>query len=152
MTENIHIPVENLDERLRELVPSGDTVLYTSRAEITKTGFGGDKKFGHLVVTDKGLAFRASKMGFMRAGVVSAAKGALQGYIPFSDIAEFQNKKDKIKIKALIPEKPGKKRGWELKVARCKTVDEPKDAFKQRKNEFASFVEGAFKKGSTEIQ
>ena len=152
MTENIHIPVENLDAKLKELIPADDTVLYTTRAEITKTGFGGDKKFGHIVVTNNGIAFRASKMGFARAGIMSAAKGALQDYIPFSNIVELQNKKNKVKFKAEIPEKPGKKRGWELKVERCKTVDEPKDSFKMRKDAFGTFVEKVFKGDTTELR
>ena len=152
MTENIYIPFETLDEKLRQLVPSDDTILYTSRAQIFKTGFGGDKKFGHIVITDKGLAFRAGKMGFMSASVMSAAKGALEDYIPFSRIAEFHNKKDKIQIKAEVPEKPGKKRGWLFKIERCKIVDEPKDSFKRRKDLFGSFVEDVFKKDTTEIR
>lgn len=143
--ENIFVPLDALDERLRKLVPAGDKVLYTSRAEIVKTGFMGDKKYGYVVLTNNGVAFRAGKMGFMTASVVSAARGALDEYIPYENIVKFENKKNKVKFKAKIPEKPDKTRGWQLKVERCKDQDESKDSFKKREKLFGGFFEGLIK-------
>jgi len=143
--ENIFVPLDALDERLRKLVPAGDKVLYTSRAEIVKTGFMGDKKYGYVVLTNNGVAFRAGKMGFMTASVISAARGALDEYVPYENIVKFENKKDKVKFKAKIPEKPGDTRGWQLKVERCKDQDEKKDSFNNRKKLFGGFFEGLIK-------
>jgi hypothetical protein len=143
-----YVPLDQLDPELKQLIPAGDKVLYTTRAKIKKAGFGGDQKFGFLAVTDNGLAFRAAKMGFMRAGIISAAKGALSDYVPYSLIYEFHNKKDKIRIKQTLPEDPKKKRGWELQVERCKGQDEDKKIFKQRKNQFGEFIESVYKEAT----
>lgn len=143
--ENIFVPLDALDERLRKLVPAGDKVLYTSRAEIVKTGFMGDKKYGYVVLTNNGVAFRAGKMGFMTASVISAARGALDEYVPYENIVKFENKKDKVKFKAKIPEKPSDTRRWQLKVKRCKDQDESKDSFKKREKLFGGFFEGLIK-------
>jgi len=144
--ENIFIPLNALDEGLRKLIPAGDKVLYTSRAEILKTGLPRDKKYGDIVLTNNGVAFKAGKMSFMTASVISAARGALQDYIPYGDIVKFEKKKDKVKLKRKIPEKPGDTRGWELKVERCKDQDESKDSFKKRKDLFGGIFEDLMKK------
>jgi hypothetical protein len=144
--ENIFIPLNALDEGLRKLIPAGDKVLYTSRAEIIKTGLPRDKKYGDIVLTNNGVAFRAGKMSFMTASVISAARGALGDYIPYGDIVKFENKKDKVKLKRKIPEKPGDTRGWELKVERCKDQNENKDSFKKRNKLFGGIFEDLMKK------
>ena len=143
--ENIFVPLDALDEELRKLIPAGDKVLYTSRAEIVKTGLPRDRKFGYLVLTNNGVFFRAGKMSGMYFSVISAARGALEDYIPYEDIVKFKNKKEKVKLKRKIPEKPGKTRGWELKVERCKDQDESKDSFKKRKKLFGGIFEGLMK-------
>ncbi len=150
MSEHHYIPVDQLDPELRKYIPAGDNILYTTRAEIFKTGFGGDRKYGFLAVTDNGIAFRAAKMGFMTASIVSAARGALEGYVPYSLIYEFKNHRDKIRIKHTLADNPQKKRGYIFKVERCKSHDEPKDTFKQRKPKFGDFIEQVFQqqKGS----
>lgn len=142
--ENIFVPLDALDERLRKLVPAGDKVLYTSRAEIVKTGFMGDKKYGYVVLTNNGVAFRGKKAGAM-GGAVSAMRGGLEDYVPYGNIVKFENKKNKVKFKAKIPEKPDKTRGWQLKVERCKDQDESKDSFKKREKLFGGFFEGLIK-------
>jgi hypothetical protein len=144
--ENIFVPIDALDERLRKLIPAGDKILYTSKAEIFKTGFGGDKKYGYLLLTNNGVALRAGKIGAMTFSIYSAAKGALEDYIPYEDIIKFENKKDKVKLKRKIPEKPGDTRGWQLKVERCKDEGESKDSFKKRKDLFGRIFEDLMKK------
>jgi len=144
--ENIFVPLNALDEGLRKLIPAGDKVLYTSRAEILKTGLPRDKKYGYMVLTNNGVAFKAGKMSFMTASVISAARGALEDYILYGDIVKFEKKKDKVKLKRKIPEKPGDTRGWELKVERCKDEGESKDSFKKRKDLFGGIFEGLMKK------
>lgn len=148
--ENIFVPIDALDERLRKLIPVGDKILYTSRVNINKTGLGGDKKYGYLVLTDNGIAFRGGKVSFwsLQLGglAASAAKGTLEDYIPYENIVKFENKKTKVKFKAKIPEKPGDTRGWKLKVERCKDQDESKDSFKKRKKLFGGIFEDLMKK------
>ena len=145
---NIFVPVESIDERLRELIPPEDKILYTSRGEIVKTGFMGDRKFGYLVLTNNGVAFRGGKMGFMTASVVSAARGALNEYVLYKDIVKFENKKNKVKFKHKIPDKPDKTRGWQLKVEREKELED-KESFKERKKLFGKTFEDLVNKAKS---
>jgi len=142
---NILVPLDALDEKLRKIIPASDKVLYTSKAEIVKTGLPRDRKFGYLVLTNNGVAFRAGKMGFMTASIMSAAMGGLEDYIPYEDIVKFEKKKDKVKLKRRIPEKPGDTRGWELKIERCKDHGESKDTFNRRKDLFGELFESLMK-------
>jgi len=144
----IFVPVESLDERLKQMIPPQDKILYTSKAEIVKTGFGGDRKFGYLVLTNNGVAFRAGKMGFMTASIISAARGALDEYVPYGDIVKFENKKDKVKFQHKIPDQPGKTRGWQLKIEREKELEE-KDSFNKRKELFGKTFEDLMNKAKS---
>ncbi len=145
MTEkHLYAPIAILDQRLLGLVPKGDTITYTSRATIWKTGFGGDKKYGHLILTENGIAFRASKGGY-RGGFVSMAKGAMEGYIPYGLIYEFHNKGRTVRIKQRLAENPEDKRGWKFHIERCKEAKESKDSWKAREKLFGDFFEQLYR-------
>ncbi len=142
--EHLYAPIAILDQRLLDLVPKGDTILYTSRATIWKTGFGGDKKYGHLILTESGIAFRASKGGY-RGGWVSMAKGSMQDYVPYELIYEFHNKGRTVRIKQTLAENPDKRRGWKFHIERCKEAKESKDSWKQREKLFGDFFEDLYR-------
>jgi hypothetical protein len=140
VAEHHYVPVQAIPTDLLNLIPKGDVILYTSRAQIHKTGWGGDSKYGYLVLTDKGIAFRATKMKFWRAGAMSASKGALEDYVPYNLIYEFQNQLEVIEIKHTVLHKPAKRRSWRIKVERCKDKLESAESFAIRKRSFGDFA------------
>ena len=145
MTEkHLHAPIAILDQKLLDLVPKGDTIIYTSRATIEKTGWGGDRKYGHLILTDNGVAFRAAKGGFS-SSLASLARGAIENYVPYDLIYEFHNKRRSVRIKQTLAEDPDKKRGWKFTIERCKEAKESKDSWKAREKLFGDFFEQLYR-------
>ncbi|MFX0132920.1 MAG: hypothetical protein ACFFDN_04670 [Candidatus Hodarchaeota archaeon] len=138
----LYIPLTALDRRLRERIPSGEKVLYTSRCAIEKKSFReGGKTFGHLAITNRSIIFVATKIGF------GTSRGAWSGNIdtiPLSEITEFKNKKNMISIKLPDPFDLKKDMGYNIWVERCKTVGEDPKDFKERKNLFGNFVENLY--------
>lgn len=139
MTEKyIYAPIAILDQKLLDLIPKGDSIIYTSRATIWKTGFGGVKKFGYLILTDNGIAFRAGKGA-------SIARGALESYIPYELIYEFLNRRRAVRIKQTLAENPDKRRGWIFQIERCKVAKENKESWRYRKENFGDFFEQLYR-------
>ncbi len=140
VAEHHYVPVQVLPIALLNLIPKGDVILYTSRAQITKTGWGGDSKYGYLVLTNNGIAFRATKMKFWRASAISASKGALEGYIPYNLIYDFKNQLKEIEIKHTVLHRPAKRRGWRIRIERCKDQLESEKSFAIRQRTFGDFA------------
>ena len=145
MSEHCYVPLEQLDPELKKHIPDGETVHYTTRANIIKRGMGAHKKNGYIAVTDSGIAFRATKTGIFETSLVSLAAGALEGFIPYSSIQKLGNYKDKIQVKHALVDNPKKKTEWFFKAERCKDFGEDKGAFEKRKKDFGKIVEGLYK-------
>jgi len=145
MSEHLYIPIDQLDSGFQQIIPEGATILYTTRANVLKRGMGAHKKSGFVVVTDQGIAFHAAKTGLFEMSIVSMAAGALAGFIPWSSIDKFNNYKDKIQVKHVLPDNPKKKLEWFFKAERCKDHGEEKGDFEGRKKGFGPFVEALYK-------
>jgi len=145
MSEHHYVPLDQLDPELKKHIPEGETVYYTTRADILKRGMGAHKKTGYLAVTENGIAFRATKTGIFETSLVSLAAGALEGFIPYSTIQKLGNYKDKIQVKHTLVDNPKKKMEWFFKAERCKDHGEDKGVFERRKKDFGKIVEELYK-------
>jgi len=136
MSETLVIPVDSLDEKLRDLVPFGEKILYTSKAKVSKPGWGQTSKNGYLVLTSRGVAFRAGKE--------ESDKEIFEGYVPYTHMAEVKSKKGTVEFKIKNPDNPSEKGEWKLTVERCE--DEDKDSFKKREESFGKVFEDLMKR------
>lgn len=141
MSEHLHVPIEKLEPELTRHIPAGDHVVYTTRVDILKLGFGAQRKSGDLAVTETGIAFRAGKVPLLALNIVSATSGAFEGFIPYAAILEFKNHHDRIQVKFHLPDNPKEKREWLFKAERCQDYGEDKSSFDRRKNDFGAFIE-----------
>jgi len=145
MSEHLHVPVEKLEPELTRHIPAGDPIIYTTRVDILKLGFGPHRKSGDLAVTDTGIAFRAGKVPLLALNIISATSDAFEGFIPYAAILEFKNHHDRIQIKYRLPNNPKEKREWLFKAERCQDCGEDKSAFDRRKNDFGAFIERLYR-------
>ncbi|NIR87363.1 hypothetical protein GWO13_07260, partial [Candidatus Bathyarchaeota archaeon] len=136
MSETLVIPVDSLDEKLRELIPFGEKIVYTSKVRVSKPGWRLTSKHGYLVLTPSGVAFRAGKL--------ESEKDLFEGYVPYTNMVEVKSKKGTVEFKIKNPNRPSKKRGWKLKVVRCE--DEDKKSFKNREELFTQIFEDLMKR------
>ena len=136
MPDTLAIPVDSLHERLRELLPFGEKIIYTSRAKIARTGWSLFSKHGYLVLTRSGAAFRTDKG--------QSEQEVLEEYVPFTHMAEVKSKKGTVEFKIKTPDSPEKKPGWKLTVEICEGED--KKSFKEREELFAQTFEGLMKR------
>lgn len=136
MSEKLVIPVDSLDEKLREMIPFGEKIVYTSRAKVSKPGWGVTSKQGYLVLTPSGVAFRAGKE--------ESEKEIFEDYIPYTHMAEIKSKKGTVEFKIKNPDSPEKKRGWKLTVEKCE--DEDKKSFKNREELFTQTLKDLMKR------
>ena len=136
MPETLGIPVDSLDKRLRELVPFGERIAYTSRVKVSKLGWGLTSKHGYLVFTPSGVAFRAGKE--------ESEKEVFQEYVPYTNMAEVKSKKGTLEFKIKNPNRPDKKRGWKLTVERFEGED--KKSFKKREELFTQTFKDLMKR------
>lgn len=136
MSETHIIPVDSLDEKLKELVPFGEKIVYTSRVKASKLGWGSTSKQGYLVLTSSGVAFRAGKL--------ESEKDSFQDYVPYTHMTEVKSKKGTVEFKIKNPDSPDKNRGWKLTVEKCDGED--KKSFKKREELFAQTFEDLMKR------
>lgn len=136
MSENLVIPVDSLDEKLRELVPFGEKIVYTSKVKVSRPGWGLTSKHGYLVLTPSGVAFRAGKG--------ESEKDFFEGYVPYTNMVEVKSKKGTLEFKIKNPDRPGKKPGWKLTVERCEGEDGK--SFKKREELFTQTFEDLMKR------
>jgi len=136
MPENLGIPVDSLDKRLRELVPFGERIAYTSRVKVSKLEWGLTSKHGYLVLTPSGVAFRAGKE--------ESEKEVFEEYVSYTNMAEVKSKKGTLEFKIKNPNRLGKKRGWKLTVERSEGED--KKSFKKREELFTQTFEDLMKR------
>jgi len=136
MSESLAVPVDSLDDRLKELAPFGERIVYSSRAKIAKPGWGQPSKYGYLVLTASGVAFRADEE--------QLEKEAFEDYVPYIHMTEVKNKKGTVEFKVKNPEKPGETRSWKLTVERCDGED--KGPFKRREELFGRTFEDLMKR------
>ncbi len=136
MSETLVIPVGSLDEKLRELVPFGEKIVYTSEVKVSKSGWGVTSKNGYLVLTTGGVAFRAGKE--------ESEKDLFEDYVPYIHMAEVRGKKGTVEFKIKNPNSPHKKPGWKLKVERSEGED--KKSFKKREEVFTQTFEDLMKR------
>jgi len=136
MSETLAVPVDSLDERLKELAPFGERIVYSSRAKIGKPGWGQPSKRGYLVLTASGVAFRADEE--------RSENEVFEDYVPYIHMAEVKSKKGTVEFKIKNPEKPGDTRRWKLTVARCDGED--KGSFKKREELFGRAFEDLMKR------
>ncbi len=132
-----------MDPELKRKIPSGERILYTSHCAIAKKARReGGNTFGQLAITNKAMVFVAKKVGM---GTRIGAMGGNVGYIPFREITELKNNKNKIFVKFPDPEDLSGKQeiGYTIEVERCKSVGEEPENFQKRKNSFGDFVENA---------
>jgi hypothetical protein len=136
MSESLAIPVDFLDKRLIELVPFGERIVCSSRAKIAKPGWSKPSKYGYLVLTASGVAFRADEE--------QSEKEDFEDYVPYIHMTEVKNKKGTVEFKIKNPEKPGEARSWKLTVEKCDRED--KGSFKKREELFARTFEDLMKR------
>jgi len=136
MSETLVISVDSLDEKLRELVPFGEKIVYTSGVKVSKLGWGLTSKHGYLVLTPSGVAFRAGKE--------EPEKDLFEDYVPYTHMAEVKSKKGTVEFKIKNPNRQDKKRGWKLTVERCEGED--KKSFKKREELFTKTFEDLMKR------
>jgi len=136
MPETLVIPVDSLDEKLKELVPLGGKIVYTSRVKASKLGWGLTSKQGYLVLTPSGVAFRAGKL--------ESEKDIFQDYVPYTHMAEVKSKKGTVEFKIKNPDRPDKNRGWKLTVEKCEGED--RKSFKKREELFTQTFEDLMKR------
>jgi len=136
MPETHIIPVDSLDEKLRELVPFGEKIVYTSRVKVSKPGWSMTSKDGYLVLTSSGVAFRAGKE--------ESEKDIFEGYVPYTHMTGVKSKKGTVEFKVKDPENPGEKPGWKLTVERCDGED--KGSFKRREELFGQTLQDLMKR------
>lgn len=150
---NLLIPLKLLSMELKGRIPSDEKVLYTSHCGIKKHGLFGLITYGQLAITNKAVIFFAKKMGFYAAGLYSRSYGLIskenkenKGYLPFDQIIEFKNKKNKISIEIIIPDEitGGTILGYDIWIERCKEIKERKNDFKKRRKNFGDFVESLY--------
>jgi len=136
MSESIAIPADFLDKRLMELVPFGERIVCSSRAKIGEPGWGKPSKYGYLVLTASGVAFRADEE--------QSEKEAFEDYVPYIHMTEVKSKKGTVEFRIKNPEKPNKTCSWKLTVERCNGED--KEAFKKREELFGRIFEDLMKR------
>jgi len=136
MSENLVIPVESLDEKLRELVPFGEKIVYTSRAKVSKPGWGQTSKNGYLVLTIRGVAFTAGKE--------ESEKDIFESYVPYTHMTEVKSKKGTVEFKIKNPDNPNEKGEWKLTVERGENED--KGSFNKREESFGKVFEDLMKR------
>lgn len=136
MSETLVIPVDSLDEKLRELVPFGEKIVYTSVVKVSKLGWGLTSKRGYLVLTASGIAFRSRKE--------ESEKDLFEDYVPYTHMVEVKSKKGTVEFKIKNPNRPDKKRGWKLIIERCEGED--KKSFKKREELFTQTFKDLMKR------
>lgn len=136
MTETLAVPVDSLDKRLKELAPFGERIVYSSRAKISKPGWRQPSKYGYLVLTASGVAFRTEEE--------QSEKEVFEDYVPYIHMSEIKKKKGTVEFKIKNPEKPSVKGEWKLTVERCDGED--KGLFKKREELFGRTFEDLMKR------
>lgn len=133
MSEN---PVIPLDEKLSELIPFGEKIIYESKVKVSKLGWGQTSKHGYLVLTPSGVVFRAVKG--------ESEKDVFEDYVPYTHMVEVKSKKGTVEFKVKNPNRSDKKRGWKLTVERCEGEDGK--SFKKREELFGRTFEDLMKR------
>ena len=136
MSETHVTSADSLDEKLKELVPFGEKIVYASRAKVSKPGWGLTSKHGHLVLTPSGVA--------LKAGNKESEKDLFEDYVPYTHMTEVKSKKGTVEFKIKKPGSPEKKGGWKLTVER--SDDEDKKSFKKREEQFTRTFEDLMKR------
>jgi hypothetical protein len=136
MLETLAVPIDSLDKRLKELVPFGERIVYSSKAKISKPGWGQPTKHGYLVLTASGVAFRAEEK--------PSEKEVFEAYVPYVHMTEVKAKKGTVEFKIKNPEKLIVTGGWKLTVERCDGED--KGSFKKREKLFQQTFEELMKR------
>jgi len=136
MLETSVLPIDSLDEKLKEMIPFGEKIVYTSKAKVSKPGWGLTSKHGHLALTPSGIAFRAGKK--------ESEKDLFEDYVPYTHMTEVRSKKGIVEFKIKNPDSAEKKSGWKLTVERSDGED--KKAFKKREELFTQTFEELMKR------
>jgi hypothetical protein len=136
MSETLVIPVDSLDASLRELIPFGEKIVYTSRVKVSKPGWGQPTKHGDLILTPSGVAFKA--------GEGQSKTDSFEAYVPYTHMTAVKSKKGTLEFKIKNPTSPEIKRGWKLTLERFE--DEDKKAFKKREELFTQTFEDLMKR------
>ncbi|MFX1476020.1 MAG: hypothetical protein ACFFCO_11175 [Promethearchaeota archaeon] len=134
-SESFYIPLEFLPQHLQSLIPPKDTPIYTSKSYIVTFTGRESRKLGAIVLTNNGFAF---------SNIYGAPSKHHTGYIPYSLITRFKNRKQKVDLHNSLPDTPKEKQRWVFQVVRCKEYLETKDAFNQRKKQFGDFFEDLY--------
>ena len=140
-----YIPLKALDPDLEELIPSHDTIRFTSMVQAQEMGLFTPKKQGQLALTENGFAFRVGKPVRDEEGVLSDVD---QGYVPYSAVFDLRNKRKAVKLRFTPDDRPKESRGWVFKVQCCVDFGETRDAFKQRQALFGGLFDHLYKQST----
>jgi hypothetical protein len=142
---NWYIPEDKLDNKLTNLVPGEDTIIYTSQVYV-KTGdeiHGHVTKVGQIAVTNRGVAFYAKRKG-LTGGLISFRGGPIAEYVRYDHISHIDSQDDRVIIHVTphIDAKDQEELWFELVVVESKPY-ETKKAFEKRRKQFGSVLEHA---------
>ncbi|MFX1475165.1 MAG: hypothetical protein ACFFCO_06800 [Promethearchaeota archaeon] len=145
LTEQFYIPVKELDPDLEALIPPDERISYTSMIQAQEMGLMKPKKYGQLVLTGTGFAFRVGKRVRAEEGLLTDID---QDYVPYSVVFDLHNRGKAVKFRYAPENSPKERRGWVFKVQCCTEFGEAADAFEERQSLFGGFFEHLYKQAT----
>lgn len=147
MPGDFYIPEQELSPELRELIPTEDTIIYTSAVTVKRIVEGESSviKAGELAVTNRGLAFY-SKAKASVGGILSYKGGPISEYVGFDRLKHITGKGSRVRLVVDPPRDSGEKqREYRLSVEQS-SPHETREGFKRRRRGFSAVLEQAFYK------